>query len=69
MGVATSSLVLAEVAVILVGASYVAAHGPGAARSEPALSETERQQLRVLPAGGSVGGEFIGGLRAPRSAC
>lgn len=57
-------MILAEVAVILVGASYVGAQGTGAARYEPALSESERLQLRTLPLTGAVGGEFVGGVAA-----
>ncbi|MEJ2668513.1 MAG: hypothetical protein P8Z81_15690 [Deinococcales bacterium] len=54
--------VLAEVAVVLVGASFIAAQGNAAGRYEPALSTAERQQLRALPLAGDVTSEFVGGL-------
>lgn len=54
---------LAEVGVILVGASFVASQG-SAARYLAALTGEERAQLRALPSGGAVTGEFVGGLSA-----
>lgn len=54
--------VLAEVAVVLVGASFIAAHGNAAGRYEPALTPAERQELHTLPLAGGVTTEFVGGL-------
>ncbi|MEJ2292562.1 MAG: hypothetical protein P8Y05_12725 [Deinococcales bacterium] len=55
---------LAEIAVILVGAAYVAAQGSAVARFQLSLSEEERRQLHRLPVGGAVTGEFVGGMAA-----
>jgi hypothetical protein len=57
-------LLLAEIAVILVGAAYVAAQGSAVARYQLSLSEEERKQLHALPVGGAVTSEFVGGLAA-----
>lgn len=55
---------LADVGVILVGAAHVTGQGSAAGRYELALTSQERQQLRGLPLGGSVTGEFVGGMAA-----
>lgn len=56
--------ILADIGVILVGASYVTAQGSAAQRYELSLSAEERSQLHRLPLGGAVTGEFVGGMAA-----
>lgn len=55
---------LAQIGVIVVGASFVAAQGSAAARYGAALSREERAQLHALPIDGAVTTEFIGGVTA-----
>lgn len=55
---------LAQIGVILVGASFVAAQGSAAGRYAGSLSREERDQLRTLPIGGAVTSEFVGGMTA-----
>jgi hypothetical protein len=55
---------LAQVGVIVVGASFVAVQGSAAARYGAALSREERSQLHALPTGAAVTSEFVGGMTA-----
>lgn len=56
--------ILAEVAVILVGAAFLAGTGGASGRAGGLLTQDEREQLRALPIGGAVTTEFVGGLAA-----
>ncbi|MEJ2665574.1 MAG: hypothetical protein P8Z81_00475 [Deinococcales bacterium] len=55
---------LAQIGVIVVGASFVAVQGSAAARYGAALPREERSQLHALPIGGAVTSEFVGGMTA-----
>lgn len=55
---------LAQIGVILVGASFVAAQGSASGRFAGTLTREEQAQLRTLPVGGGVTGEFVGGMTA-----